>query len=257
MAIEEWEHVLRLDPEVAKAMEQLDRVRREEAVEKELFVDLSAAHFAIKYDGVKDLAVGRQVSQALEGAYQSVGALLGRYPQTEVSVVVYPAKTFRKATGTHGWVAGLYDGKIRVPGGGLSAAPPQEVRRVLTHEYTHALLRAVGGTRVPTWLHEGFAQVAEGRLRADARRYLTQRTAPTAAQLRGRFSAKSDVQVVRRLYAGACDFVHTLFAQGGGPALADLLDLLAKGRPMDAALRRVYGQTLEELHTAWRASLPR
>ena len=78
------------------------------------------------------------------------------------------------------------------------------------------------------WLQEGFAQVAEGRARQDARRLLSQALAPSLAQLRGSFSGTADVHVVRRLYAGSCDLVHTLMNQGGGPGLADLLDETGK-----------------------------
>ena len=59
----------------------------------------------------------------------------------KVAVVIYPGRTFRAVTGAHGWVAGLYDGKIRVPAAGLRDAPPSAVRAVLTHEYAHALIR--------------------------------------------------------------------------------------------------------------------
>ena len=98
-AIEEWEHALRLRPEDTKLAERLERARKDEAIEKDLYLDLTAAHFAIKYDGARDQAVGQQVSRVLEAAYQSVGALLGRYPRTEISVVVYPGKTFRRDHG--------------------------------------------------------------------------------------------------------------------------------------------------------------
>ena len=62
--------------------------------------------------------------------------------------------------------------------------------------------------------------------------------------------------VVRRLYAGSCDLVHTLMAQGGGPGLADLLDRLGRKQPLDEALLQVYGQSLSELYATWRAGLP-
>ena len=62
--------------------------------------------------------------------------------------------------------------------------------------------------------------------------------------------------VVRRLYAGACDLVHALLAQGGAPGLAEVHDRLGRGESLDAALKVVYGQTLQELHASWKASLP-
>ncbi len=254
-AIQHWERALALAPDDEQVRAALERARREESVEGGLVVDLGAAHFTIKYDGARDLELGRLVARTLEGAYEEVGALLGRYPSTEVAVVIYPGRTFAATTGAHGWVAGLYDGKIRVPAQGLTAAPTHEVRRVLTHEYAHALLRAVGGPRVPAWLHEGFAQVAEGRSRADARGALAGAAAPPLATLSRSFAGEADATKVRALYAAACDLVHDLLGRGGAPLLADLLDRLRRDEPLDDALRGVYGLTLAELDAAWRASL--
>lgn len=257
-AIQHWERALALDPDNAHARAALERARREESVEGGLLVDLGAAHFSIKYDGAQDQELGRLVARTLEAAYEEVGALLGRYPPTEVAVVIYPGRTFGETTGAHAWVAGLYDGKIRVPADGLATAPPREVRRVLTHEYAHALLRAVGGPRVPAWLHEGFAQVAEGRTRADARDVLARAgAAPPLARLERGFASERDPAQARLLYAAACDLVHDLLGRGGPPLLAEVLDRLGRGEPVDDALRAVYGLGLEELDAAWRATLPR
>mgnify|MGYP001227893002 CR=1 FL=1 len=256
-AIEAWEEALRLDPAQEGVRAALERVRREEAVEKDLLTDLGAPHFTIKYDGGSDVALGRLVGSILEQAYLGVGQLLGRYPTSEVAVVIYPGRSFQETTGAHAWVAALYDGKIRVPAAGLQEAPRPEVQRVLVHEYAHALLRAVGGPQVPVWLQEGFAQVAEGRSSADARRLLRADAAPTLAQLEGSFASEADPARVRVLYAGACDLVQWLLGQGGGPRLADALDALARGQSTDAALRAAYGRSAQELHAEWQATLPR
>jgi tetratricopeptide (TPR) repeat protein len=255
-AIAAWERALALDPQNEHARGALDRARREEEVEGGLVVDLGAAHFSIKYDGAADMALGRLVAQTLEAAYNDVGALLGRYPRNEVAVVIYPGRTFRATTGAHGWVAGLYDGKIRVPAQGLAEAPAHEVRRVLTHEYAHALLRAVGGPRVPAWLQEGFAQVAEGRSRDDARRLLRRDAVPALARLGESFASEADPERARALYAAACDLAHELLGRGGAPLLADLLDRLGRGDALDDAARAIYGVRLDELEAAWRATLP-
>jgi hypothetical protein len=49
---------------------------------------------------------------------------------------------------------------------------PQLFERVLVHELTHAMVDAIGGPRVPTWLHEGLAQHFEGADTEAARRRL-------------------------------------------------------------------------------------
>lgn len=255
-ALSAWERALQLDPADERARAGATRARREVGVEGDLVTDLAAPHFRIQYDGASDAALGRLVARELEEAYVRVGHLLGRYPPGEVAVVIYPAETFRVATGAHAWVAGLYDGKIRVPARGLAEADLREVRRVLTHEYAHALLFAVGGGRLPAWLQEGFAQVAQGRDRADARRDLTRAGAPTLAELSGSFTRQADPARARLLYAAACDLVHALLAQGGTPNLVDLLERFGRGEPLADAFRAVYGLTLDEAVEGWRTTLP-
>lgn len=255
-AIAAWEAALALAPEDEALTKALERARREEAVEAGLAVDLGAPHFTIKVDGELEAALGRQVGSELEAAYERVGALLGRYPRAEVAVVIYPGRAFQALTGAHGWVAALYDGKIRIPAKGLAEASPGELRRVLSHEYAHALVRAVGGPKVPPWLHEGFAQLAEGRSDADARRELTRASAPAAEALQRSFLAEADRDEAARRYAAACSLVHHLLRQGGLPTLADLLDRLGRGEPPSDALRAVYGLELPALVERWRATLP-
>lgn len=256
-AIAAWERVVALRPTDADARARLEKLRQEEAVERGLGVDLGAAHFTVKYDGAKDLAVGRRIVATLEAAWRDVGQLLGKHPPSEIAVVIYPGRTFQAVTGAHGWVAGLYDGKIRVPADGLARAPDAEVRRVLYHEYCHALVRLLGGPRVPTWLHEGLAQVAEGRTRADARAALPRGAAPGLADLEASFASEADAAKARLRYAAACDLAWELFARGGAPNVTDLLERLRKDEPLDQALRAVYGVGPAELEAAWRGTLPR
>jgi hypothetical protein len=66
-----------------------------------------------------------------------------------------------------------------------------------------------------------------------------------------------DPERVKVLYAAACDLVHGIMGQGGGPAFGELLDRLGRRESLDAALRAVYGLSLAELVDGWRAGLPR
>src|SRR5262249_10814511 len=118
-AIARWEKASQLAPDDQDLKELLAKAKKEESVEGQLVEDLGAPHFTIKFDGQGDPRIGRIVGGALEQAYKDVGYDLGRYPTGETAVVVYPKKAFRAVTGSHGWVAALYDGKIRVPGEGI------------------------------------------------------------------------------------------------------------------------------------------
>lgn len=256
-AIARWEKAAQLAPDDQELKDLLAKAKKEESVEGELFEDLEAPHFKIKFDGQGDPRIGQIVGAALEDAYKNVGYDLGRYPTAETSVVVYPKKSFRAVTGSHGWVAALYDGKIRVPGEGLDAANAAEVKRVLTHEFTHALIRSIAGSHVPAWLHEGIAQLEEGRTRADARTALAGNVLPALDDLTGTFINDSDVNRVKLRYAAAFDFVAALAEKRGRTSIAELLDRLGKGEKLDEAAKSVYGDSVSGLYDDWRASLSR
>ncbi|MEZ6185343.1 MAG: hypothetical protein R3F62_10085 [Planctomycetota bacterium] len=244
---------LALRPDYPDLAARVEALAKEAELEGQLVTDLGARHFAIRYDGARDLELGRLVGRVLEEAYVEVGQLLGEYPPFEVAVVIYPARAFQAATGAHGWVAGLYDGKIRVPGDGLQAAPPAEVRRVLFHEYAHALISYAGGQGLPAWLQEGLAQVAEGRAAPSG---LRRSDVPGLDGLQGSFAQEADVREARRRYAAALGFVRYLLAQGGSPLLADVLGRCKRGEALVDAVRAVYGRELSELYQAWQGTLP-
>jgi len=253
-ALVHFKRALELRPGHEQLARLVARLSQEADLESELVTDLGARHFTIRYDGARDLELGRLVGRVLEEAYVEVGQLLGQYPPLEVAVVIYPARSFQQATGSHGWVAGLYDGKIRVPGDGLSAAPPAEVRRVLFHEYAHALISYSGGKGLPAWLQEGLAQVAEGRSAPGVP--LERHRVPELEALQGSFASEADQAAARLRYAVAFGFVRYLLAQGGAPLLADVLARCKQGVALPAAVRGVYGRELAELYSAWQGTLP-
>ncbi len=257
-AIARWEQALKLTPDDQELKDLIAKAKKEESVEGTLMEDLGAPHFTIKFDGEGDPRIGRLVGQALEDAYRDVGYDLGRhYPPGETAVVVYPKKAFRAVTGSHSWVAALYDGKIRVPGEGIDAAQAGEVKRVLMHEYTHALIRSIAGGNVPAWLHEGIAQLEEGRTRADAAAALSGKELPALSDLTGSFINDSDTARVKVRYATAFDFVASLADKRGRTSLAEVLDRMGKGETLDDAATAVYGSSVNDLFDEWRNAASR
>jgi tetratricopeptide (TPR) repeat protein len=256
-AIARWEKAAQLAPDDQELKDLLAKAKKEESIEGELMEDLGAPHFTIKFDGKGDPAIGRLVGSLLEDAYRDVGYDLGRYPQGETAVVVYPKKAFRTVTGSHSWVAALYDGKIRVPGEGIDVAHGGEVKRVLTHEYTHALVKSIAGSSVPAWLHEGIAQLEEGRTRGDAQQVLRGKELPAIGDLTGTFISDSDAARVKVRYAAAFDFVASLAEKRGKTSISELLDRLGKGEKLDDAAKAVYGNDVSGLYDEWRAAATR
>ena len=58
------------------------------------------------------------------------------------------------------WSAAGYDGHIRLP---IAGTWPQrdELDRILSHDFVHALVATLAGRTVPAWLNEGLATVLE------------------------------------------------------------------------------------------------
>ena len=106
----------------------------------------------------------------LEEQYWQITETFRHSPPQPITVQLFPEREFRSVTLAPDWAGGVYDGKIRVPLGGLTRLTP-DARRVLVHELTHAVVHSKSRGGAPRWLHEGLAQMAEGRtlLRRDAR----------------------------------------------------------------------------------------
>jgi hypothetical protein len=77
-----------------------------------------------------------------------------------VTVILYGERDFAVATGAPSWVGGLYDGKIRIPVRGVTGRE-RELKRILFHEYTHALVYSVTPV-CPRWVQEGLAESCAG-----------------------------------------------------------------------------------------------
>lgn len=250
-AIAAWDKALALDPKDPIARAYRAKAASEDKVEGELEEDFGAPHFRVKLDGNGGRDLARTAGALLEDAYEEVGRAFNVYPKGTTPVVIYPAKTFRKVTGAHAWVQALYDGKIRIPGGLLSR-PTAELSRVFRHEYCHALVARVAGSRCPVWLHEGLAQTVDGSSPQTAAAILAKQGIPKAAALKQRFGAVRNEGVVRSLYAASFLFVRWLSDRFGGLlSFEGVLKDLGAGKSIDAAFRGRFGADVATLYGEW------
>src|SRR5439155_11160 len=163
------------------------------------------------------------------------------YPLQPIIVILYPQRQFYEATQADSNVAGLYDGKIRVPIGGLQQLDA-EARHVLVHELAHAFIAGKSHGTAPRWLHEGLAQSIEGKSTGTA----------TGVALAKEFEALADKETWGQefSYPSALSFVEYLDERPGFPALLDVLEAMAKGDAAEAAFEKVTRYSLEELRQA-------
>lgn len=127
--------------------------------------------------------------------------------------------------------------------------------QVLDHEIVHILLgRAFGLRPVPRWLQEGVAQLEAGEYRRETVESLSQgllgQSLMTIPDLARGFPQNGGR--ARLAYAQSADFVAFLKEKYGDGIVADLIDLMASGRPFETAIKTATGLGSSDLDTAWR-----
>jgi len=137
-------------------MESWARRCRQERDSRDSPASRSGRWWTIHFDRTGQEQIRVKVREALQGAHRKVLGLFLLEPDHPVPVVLYADRTFHDITRAPIWAGGLYDGTIRLPVHNLQEGP--ELQRMVTHEWTHAVLHQATAGRCPLWLHEGLAE---------------------------------------------------------------------------------------------------
>lgn len=254
-----WRRALELDPSRGDVKQRLEQVGQELPVES-TFERFSQVYFDLRYEEQLERPVGFDIRDALLEARRVVGSDFTYWPKYKIVVLVYSAGTFRAMRQqTPDWVAGQFDGKIRVP------LPDRQldsasVKRIVFHEYTHAIVHDVGHGNCPTWLNEGLAEF-EGR---------TQQRAPLDqlanasragrflpwAQLSSQFSFGLPADDVALAYEQSYSIVRYLVDRYGFWRIRRVLKAMAEGTSWDAAFATEFRMKTSKLETSWRDWVP-
>jgi hypothetical protein len=241
-ALAAWQRSFELGPS-DRLRRKVLRAQRELHVGRDYELELST-HFNLRFDGEVDPGLSEAVLAYLEEQYWVIADAFDHSPRQPITVLLYPRQEFRDVTESPEWVGGLYDGKIRVPLGGLDRLNPV-ARNVLVHELTHAFVHSKTRANCPRWLHEGLAQIMERRSLSEAdRQHVARRLAQgdPAGWESGGFS-----------YPLALSLVRYLEARNGFAGLVRLLEGLADGQELEQALLGVYGEGYARLCARWAA----
>lgn len=249
-AIAIYEAAMKYAPDDNTLRARLTQLREEPSPEKGFFQSQSA-HFTVLFEGPADEELARRAVDVLEQAYWNVGTALYTFPDHVITVVLYTEEQFRDTTRSPSWAAAAYDGRIRIPMRGALEQAPGELERVLTHELTHAMIRAIAPRGVPTWLNEGLAVMFEPGGRAWASSTLAEGDARIPLeQLAGSFDGFSGDQA-RIAYAESGEAARRLFDEVGGAGVVALLQDIARGVPLADA----FHQRMLTPYSAFAASL--
>lgn len=221
--------------------EKLDQWRKDVTVRATAY-ESRGAHFSVLFQGAADETIARRAVEMLEEAYWRIGTALTTYPARTLTVVLYTEEQFRDVTRSPAWAAGAYDGTIRLPTRG-ALERPEELERILAHEFVHAVVATIGGSRVPTWLNEGLASMLEPG--ADARDASpTTESMPLVRLERGFDGLAADD--ARRAYATSERAVVRMAQLRGAPAIVALLEDIRRGVPFSSAFHQRMSMRYED-----------
>lgn len=252
-AIAEWEIVLKAKPERKDVMARLEKARREIEIEGNHSVRESR-RFVLAYERSELRSEAGRVLRMLDRLWYRVGRDLKYFPEAgvQIPVVLYTPDKFFTATGAGMHIAGLYDGKIRVPID-PKTKDDDTLNMLLKHEYTHVVIRLKTNDNVPFWLNEGLAQFESESFSARHRQHIEKALASgtlvplekldaTHVSLKG-----SDPSLI---YAESFAAVRHIHKKYGMRKLLALLDRLGEKysteEALGLALRR--GFTYKRLH---------
>jgi tetratricopeptide (TPR) repeat protein len=246
-AIRVYENARQYAPHDKTLIDRLDSLRREAAVHSG-FMASHGTHFTVLFEGPADATVASHAVNMLEAAYWRVSTALAIYPERTITVVLYAQEQFRDITRSPQWAAAAYDGRIRLPIRGADA-DLRELDRVITHEFTHALVQSVAPRVVPLWLHEGLAVMFEPDGAAWSQDQLAKEPARLPLKrLAGSFEGLSGADA-GLAYAQSAALVQALFDAGGPLAIGALLQDLARGESFAAAFEQRFFQTYDAFIT--------
>jgi tetratricopeptide (TPR) repeat protein len=219
----------------------LARLKKETRVQ-DGYNEESSAHFTIYYDGYSHGKINREIIGMLEDAYRTVGRELDFYPVETVTVILYGNKDFFDITQTPSRTAGFYDGKIRVPVGGIDRQSGP-LKKVLYHEYTHAVVHAIT-KRCPLWINEGLAEYFSDGHPEKIGQVIPLRSIEKSFSGLG---AGSIPTAYRESYSA----VSYLIEKYGIYRVKELLVALSRGDDVNTAFGDAFGVTYDEFIRKW------
>ncbi len=251
-AIRAWKRSLKLRPD-ATVSQYLARAERESSAESD-FSQHESSHFNLHFEGKQTPeSFRRDLLATLESDYDDLVRDLGYSPHNTIVVTLYTEQAFFDVTRAPSWSGAVNDGKLRIPISGMTGMT-SDLSRVLKHELTHSFVTQMSGGRCPTWLHEGLAQIEEGKSSATNGRPLAQLFSASNEipynVLEGSFMQFNTPQAVLA-YAESLAAVEYIRDTYGMSDLPRILERLAQGSSTEAALRSTihadYSQLRDEL----------
>ena len=252
-----WNEALALQPGDRELARLLEKLKNESSVEAELDAS-SLANFDIRYTSRSEAYHIKEIENWLMEAYREIGYDFNYYPLHPVVVLLYTREEFARVRRTPSWVGALYDGKIRLPVSGDDLSP-RDIKKILWHEYTHAVINARTGNNCPRWLHEGLAQYQEAKVDPvdlpDLGRELDRGRLIPLGELDRAFGFDQPVGRVRLAYAQSYSLVGYLINRYGFWRINALLEELKRGKNWREAFENEFLFPVSDLEEEWQGKI--
>ncbi len=257
--------------DVVKAAELYERARKRDSsgryeqhaqkyarhaeVESE-FKSLRHGMFEIQYPTGREYGVEKAlpvIRSWLNQALRDLRRDLGRMPQKPVKIVLYAKGQYQHVSSAKHWAKAYFDGKVRLDLGDWEQKR-DTLKDNLRHELAHAFLESFY-PNLPSWLHEGYAQLVEGRS-LDVARTLFRRGRLSALDIEtfvDKFADSNDERIVGAGYAQSLLVVAHLRDARTPREFARLLGKISKGMESGKAVREVYRL---DFSTVFQAAVP-
>lgn len=254
-AVGEWETAAKNGGSPALAV-KIARGRREMTAEAGMERE-SSRYFIIIYERDVPRELVQDFFKILDQAFDVLHDRLGEYPRDEITVILYARSAFKSVTQAPEWAGGQYDGKIRIPVGGLKTlSEASGLMEMLLHEMTHAFLHRMAPAGLPLWFNEGLATAAQGyepeKLRAYFSKHPPEGLASLADVERALRGRGGDVSTA---YLAACLAIFDLEEMRGLGALRRIIAGVGAGGAFQELFRDEMRVEVAEFEDRWRRGL--
>jgi citrate lyase gamma subunit len=204
-----------------------------------------------------DAAFGQTALNVAQSGLQIINGIVPVGLTQPVDLFIYPTQNELAIFSGAAWEAGhaYADASVALVAIELDSNQSVNMERLIPHELMHVMLqRQLGNQRLPTWLNEGIATLAEINPTADYGIVLQDASNRNAlipiADLCASFPADSAQAFLA--YAEARSFTTYLRDTYGAPALLNLARTYAEGVDCENGVQRALGVSLSQLDMDWR-----
>jgi len=244
-----WNKAFVLDPKNKDLKDMLKRLQSEKKVETSL-KKLDAYNFDIRFDKEAIDSEVYDVKSFLQDAYRDIGRDFNYYPNQKMPVILYAQEDFQKLRQTPEWVAGIYDGKIRLPirKNGMTDT---EFKRLIWHEYTHSVVFDLTEGKCPVWFNEGLAKYEESKIEKPnldpLLKMLKNKSYIPLRNLDSYFSMQTKPELLNLAYLEAYTFIDFILDRWNFHVIKNILLKIKNGKSIDKAMYEITNRTQQQI----------